>query len=556
QRPNLRDESFDLLYVFFWGEDYYKKFSIRPEKIIKEVASHRWAFEEQYGKVSLEEFIATYLSDCSFVTTPSLRLFKMLKPMRDNVFHCPNGVDLKVFRHKRRRRGPLRIGWVGNPDDACKGLHDILIPVCKGRFEFSFSSGKWSRDRVARFYNETDVLAIASIAESQPMPFMESMACGCFPVTTDVGIVPEMIRDGFNGLVVERSIEAFYQAFEWCERNLDRVRRVGAYNAETCVAMRSWDNLIDNFVKVFNLAMQIETLEAPERFETASVASVSAPAIQEVQGGLQAHGEDYAVHLELLNPGTTDEKAYLASVSYYHDELKPLLPTDRQSMIVDIGTGYGHLLRYLLENGYVNVGGIDNSSKLIREAKSYLKGGPLFLIHTGAVEFLLENPAGFDVIVLFDVIEHFSPEEQREVVSAIFSSLSPGGRVIIRTPNMASLLGTYSRYLDLTHYLGFTEFSLYQLLRQCGFKDPKLYVASPHGTWKKRFQKKLLRWLHRKLFEWQDRVLPDCYDKNIVVWAEKNGGVYRKMNCEKRGKPNAVYNGSPEDSHPLRNGRL
>jgi len=162
----------------------------------------------------------------------------------------------------------------------------------------------------------------------------------------------------------------------------------------------------------------------------------------------------------------------------------------------------------------------------------------------------------FDVIVLFDVIEHFSPEEQREVVSAIFSSLSPGGRVIIRTPNMASLLGTYSRYLDLTHYLGFTEFSLYQLLRQCGFKDPKLYVASPHGTWKKRFQKKLLRWLHRKLFEWQDRVLPDCYDKNIVVWAEKNGGVYRKMNCEKRGKPNAVYNGSPEDSHPLRNGRL
>ena len=75
------------------------------------------------------------------------------------------------------------------------------------------------------------MIAIASLAESQPLPLLEGMACGCFPVVTNVGIVPEMVAHGVNGLVVERSPEAFRDAFSWCERNLAAVRRAGRLNA-------------------------------------------------------------------------------------------------------------------------------------------------------------------------------------------------------------------------------------------------------------------------------------------------------------------------------------
>lgn len=252
----LRDEDVDLLYVFFWGDDSYQHLGIDPAKIVKEVASHRWALEERYGRLSLEEFARTRLADCRLVTTPSRRLYDELRRVCDSVAHCPNGVETGVFRPGRPRRGRLRVGWVGNPGDACKGLRDVLVPACEGRFALERTDGRRDRDEVARLYRRCDVIAIASTAESQPLPLLEGMACGCFPVATDVGIVPELVRSPRNGLVVERSVEAFREAFAWCDANLDDVRRAGAANAELIRAERSWDGrLAERFAEVFDAVL-------------------------------------------------------------------------------------------------------------------------------------------------------------------------------------------------------------------------------------------------------------------------------------------------------------
>lgn len=255
ERPALHEDQLDLLYVFFWGDDSYQSFGIPPEKIVKEVASYRWALEEQYGQFSLERFVETYLSDCAWVTTPCRRLYQELRGARERVLHCPNGVELDAFRPTRRRSGPLRIGWVGNPADACKGLDDVLVPACEGRFALEATDGKRSRREVVHLYNRCDVIAIASTAESQPLPLLEGMACGAFPVATDVGIVPELVRSGTNGLVVERSPEAFRDAFAWCAERLSHVRRAGAFNAELIARERSWDQLAHRFGELFDGAL-------------------------------------------------------------------------------------------------------------------------------------------------------------------------------------------------------------------------------------------------------------------------------------------------------------
>ena len=90
------------------------------------------------------------------------------------------------------------------------------------------------------FYNSIDVISVASTAEGDPRPLIEGMACGCFPVTTDVGIVPELVRHGENGLIVERSVKAFAEAFAWCRANVDQVRAAGRRNAELMLASRTW----------------------------------------------------------------------------------------------------------------------------------------------------------------------------------------------------------------------------------------------------------------------------------------------------------------------------
>ena len=256
EHPDLSRERFDLLYVFFWGETWHEQFKVEPSRLVKVVASFRWRFEERYGCLSPNAFVDRYLQDCRVVITPARKLFDILHPLREDVFLCPEGIETSIFRPGLNREGKLRIGWVGNPNDECKGLKDILIPACEGRYDFLYSMGDWPRTRVAQFYSEIDVLAIASIAESQPLPLVESMACGCFPVVTDVGIVRQLVRSGYNGLIVERSVVSFQDAFAWCERHLDSIRRIGLFNSALAVESLSWDSCVGRFGEIFEYALE------------------------------------------------------------------------------------------------------------------------------------------------------------------------------------------------------------------------------------------------------------------------------------------------------------
>jgi glycosyltransferase involved in cell wall biosynthesis len=56
------------------------------------------------------------------------------------------------------------------------------------------------------FYRSLDVYVCASRSEGTPNPCLEAAACGLPVITTRVGNMPELIRDGENGFFVERDI--------------------------------------------------------------------------------------------------------------------------------------------------------------------------------------------------------------------------------------------------------------------------------------------------------------------------------------------------------------
>lgn len=67
----------------------------------------------------------------------------------------------------------------------------------EGRVVFAGAS-----DRVPQALAAADVFVMSSVAESGPMVLLEAMAMGKAVVTTDVGLVDEVMEDGMNGLVV------------------------------------------------------------------------------------------------------------------------------------------------------------------------------------------------------------------------------------------------------------------------------------------------------------------------------------------------------------------
>lgn len=254
EKPDLSKDKFDLIYVFFWGESYHLKFVKDPKRTIKEVSSHRWENEEKYGLLSPEKMVQIYLSDADYIATTSLRLQNLLSPYR-TVIHCPNGFEPEIFYNKNRRKGKLKIGWAGNKNDLSKGLNDIILPACKGKYDIYIAGGELNQKQMSDFYNKVDVLCIASIAEGEPLTLIEGMACGCFPVSTDVGIAPELINSGYNGFIINRSIQDFERTLYWCEQNLEKIRDIGQMNSYILKQKRTWEKTAPFFEILFSTSI-------------------------------------------------------------------------------------------------------------------------------------------------------------------------------------------------------------------------------------------------------------------------------------------------------------
>ena len=90
----------------------------------------------------------------------------------------------------------------------------------------------------------------------------------------------------------------------------------------------------------------------------------------------------------------------------------------------------------------------------------------------------------FDLVLLFEVIEHLDRKEGREMVARIFDLLNPGGRVIVTTPNVytpgqywkdASHLTPY-HYEELGGLFLSQHFELLEICRM--FSEPVIQYAT------------------------------------------------------------------------------
>ena len=243
QKKELEAFKPNLIHVMFWGETWHHFLNFPVENTIKEISSYRWMVEDQYGKISPSLFVKKYLYDCGRVCTTSKKMYDLIWPHK-NTTHTPNGVFTDQFFNKKNRSGELQFGWVGNINDKTKGVAEILIPAFEiNNIVLKLASGDLKRHQMNDFYNEIDVLCVASIAEGQPLTIMESMATGCFQLSNDVGIAKELIIPFENGLIPQRTVESYAVAINWCKQNVEFIRGKQDHNVKMIMSKRSWHNL-------------------------------------------------------------------------------------------------------------------------------------------------------------------------------------------------------------------------------------------------------------------------------------------------------------------------
>jgi SAM-dependent methyltransferase len=158
------------------------------------------------------------------------------------------------------------------------------------------------------------------------------------------------------------------------------------------------------------------------------------------------------------------------------------VPKNLNASILDLGCGHGTLLNFMRQAGYTQLEGIDMSQEQISLAREL---GTLGVRKGNLLSELTEmSDNSRQVIVTFDVIEHFSKSELIHFADEIHRVLAPAGSWLIHTVNAASPLSGRLRYGDLTHELAFTSDSITQLLLSSGFTRVECFEDAPvaHGV--------------------------------------------------------------------------
>jgi 2-polyprenyl-3-methyl-5-hydroxy-6-metoxy-1,4-benzoquinol methylase len=205
-------------------------------------------------------------------------------------------------------------------------------------------------------------------------------------------------------------------------------------------------------------------------------------------------------------------------------EIVPLLGSNIQSSILDIGCGFGSFIDAAKKKGYTNIKGIDTSSEQVAIAHQL---GLNEVEQADVFSYLQSCSNQFDTITALDVIEHFTKDEAVSVLRAVFTALKPGGKLIIRTPNADAPLSTVYLYGDFTHELYLNASSAHQLLATCGYVNvaiQKGLTTAPNPI--KRLLQKLswgyLQLLQKwKLFATARTTKGAIFTPNLVAIAQK-----------------------------------
>ncbi len=110
-------------------------------------------------------------------------------------------------------------------------------------------------------------------------------------------------------------------------------------------------------------------------------------------------------------------------------KLAPLLPADKKTAILDIGCGCGFLVYYLRSTGFDNIIGIDINEQLIQAAKHNVDAE---FINCDAAEYLRATQKRFDIIFIWNVLEHIPHEEVIDFLTMVLRSLTEHGFAVVR----------------------------------------------------------------------------------------------------------------------------
>lgn len=184
--------------------------------------------------------------------------------------------------HHQALRQPLRIGYLGRIEPN-KGMTELLIAcqrlkkeglpfqlVIAGKeqtegeylpqfdhwlgdsFEYvGLVSGQTKCD----FLRSLDAFILPTYFEGLPMSLLESMSYGKAPIVTPVGSIPQVVKDGVNGMfITDHDSDSIVSAIKRLDEDRSILRKLGVAARETIFNQFSPEKYVEKLNSIYHLA--------------------------------------------------------------------------------------------------------------------------------------------------------------------------------------------------------------------------------------------------------------------------------------------------------------
>ena len=249
EKPIIDPTQYDLMFNPNWNFSEYD--GLFMGRYIRGINSHKW----ERGPRPYEQLLKC-LNGAVGCFVPNRTQLARMQSIFPATFLVKEGIDPTVFRClKNRTERNLVVGWTGNQSNQMKRLETVVKPACSlANVELRIAKVP-DREELNRFYNDVDVVLIASepLYEGNPLSLFEAGACGRTVIATNVGAVPEVVEDGLTGFILESTLDvswtirAFVDRLNWCKENVDHVRRMGILHRERVLADRTPGTTCETF---------------------------------------------------------------------------------------------------------------------------------------------------------------------------------------------------------------------------------------------------------------------------------------------------------------------
>lgn len=165
--------------------------------------------------------------------------------------------SIKVIPYLKEKFPDLKLKIVGvyEDKDYFKNLKNLVSELdCEDFVEFI---GPVPHNKLDSLYNSSKLFLFTSKHEGQPSVVYEAMACGLPVISTAVGSVPKIIKDGVNGYIIEdKNPKIIAEKISVLLTNEKLRNDIGRAARETVEKEYSLENYVDNLIYYFKKVMK------------------------------------------------------------------------------------------------------------------------------------------------------------------------------------------------------------------------------------------------------------------------------------------------------------